>query len=78
MEAGTGDYDRGLRLLTAAKRVVAIAKRLDDDEAANLRRVADEMTERGLGLVVRGARELEAALKRQSASVEVRTGGSAE
>ena len=65
MEVGPGDYAKGLRLLAAAKRVLVITKRLDEDEAANLRRVADGLTERGLALVVRGARELEAALKRQ-------------
>ena len=66
MEAAVGGYAKGLLLLSAAKRILAVAKKLEDDDAAALRKVADGMTQRGLGLVVRGTRELEAALKRQT------------
>lgn len=62
------DYARGLSYLAAAKRVVAIAKKLDAGEAEILRHAADGLTERGLGLVIQGARELSAALKAAQAA----------
>ena len=55
MEIGTGGYAKGLVLLSAAKRILAVAKKLDKEDAATLRKVSDDMTQRGLGLVVKGA-----------------------
>ena len=40
MEARAEGLGEGIRLLTAAKRVLAAAKKLDDEEAAALRRGA--------------------------------------
>ena len=71
MEIGAADgYAKGLMLLSAAKRILAVAKKLDDEDAATLRKVSDDMTQRGLGLVVKGARELEAALKARPARTD--------
>jgi hypothetical protein len=53
-----GQYERGLRLLTVAKRVLALSHKLDDADAGEIRRAADQLTERGLGLVMAGAREM--------------------
>ena len=65
MEARAEGLTEGVRLLTAAKRVLAAAKKLDEEEAAALRRVADGLVERGLGLVIEGAKQLEATLRKQ-------------
>ena len=68
MDDQRDDYLKGIALLSAAKRVMAIAKKLDTWEAEPLRRAADGLTERGLGLVVQGARELSSALKQAQAA----------
>lgn len=53
-----GGYERGLRYLSVAKRVTALARKLDDGDAEVLRHQADRITERGLTLVMEGAREM--------------------
>lgn len=62
------DYLRGISYLNAAKKVIAVAKKLDPGEAELLRKAADGLTERGLGLVVQGARELSTALRSAQAA----------
>lgn len=53
-----GQYERGLRLLTVAKRLVALGHKLDEADAGEIRRAADQLTERGLDLVMAGARAM--------------------
>lgn len=64
----TNSHERGIRYLTAAKKTVAIGRFLDEDDAAMMRRAADRLTEVGLGLIVKGAREMAALLKERTTS----------
>lgn len=63
MEARGGDHAKGIRYLTAAKKLTVIARQVDEDEAAYLRRTADRLTERGIDLIVKSAREMAALVK---------------
>jgi hypothetical protein len=57
-EVTSGDYERGLKLLGTAKRVTALVRKMDAADSEDLREAVDRLTERGLALVMQGARAM--------------------
>ena len=45
------NYQRGIAYLDAARRITLVLKKLDERDAAELRRFTDRLTAKGLGLL---------------------------
>ncbi|MCR5874385.1 hypothetical protein LRS10_09540 [Phenylobacterium sp. J426] len=45
------NYDVGIRYLSAARRITAATRRLDDEDARAARKLSDRFTDKGLALL---------------------------